>query len=217
MGNQAYVNDTLNFQLRDDKTVTSDTVKVIVIINALVEGETTEAALRIDIKKSLTAFIDAEWQINGIERTSDTSGYEKVSLRATARVNERENYNLDNRAKDVSRKGLQFTSVQIDSTIPAHLLDAAEKELRSKLLAAAVAEAKELSEVAGREYRVQQIAYQNDGAAVYRKSPGAFAATAAVSNSTYGGGFSDDEESLTNAQKISLSANIVLGTVVLIP
>ena len=213
----AFVNDTINFQLRDDKTVTSDTVKVIVVINALVEGETTEAQLRIDIKKSLLAFIDAEWQISGIDRAADTSGYEKVTLRATARVNERENYNLENRARDVSRKGLQFTNVQIDSTIPNHLLDAAEKELRSKLLGLAVEEAKALSQVAGREYRVQTINYQNDGAPVYRKSPpGAGVAMAAMSNATYGGFGDADDESLSNTQKISLSANIVLGAIQLV-
>lgn len=217
----SFVNDQINFQLRADKTVTSDTVKVIVTINALVEGETTETVLRQDIKAGLAKFIAAEWQINVIERTSDESGYEKALLRATARVSERENYNLENRAKDVSRKGLQFGQVKVDTSIPAPLLEAAEKELRLKLLMEAYEEAAELSKAAKRDYRVQAINYQNVGDPYARKS----AATAMVASTSYGSGFrggslesvggdDDDGESLANAQKISLAASIVLGIAV---
>lgn len=209
------IQDTINFQLRADTVVVSDTVKVIVYINALVTADTTESALRLDIKRALASFLDTSWQINGIERASDDSGYEKVSMRATARVNESENYNLENRAKAVSRQGLQLGSVEVDSTVPAPMLEAAEKKLRAEILTKAKEEAAELAEITGRAYRVGQVNFQNQGDPMMRK-----AAVASTSNMAYGSGFNGGgagdggEESLANAQKVSLAANIVLSVIV---
>lgn len=210
------IQDTINFQLRADAVVVSDTVKVIVHINALVTSETTENALRAEIKRTLAAFLDVPWQINGIERASDDSGYEKVAMRATARVSETENYNLENRAKAVSRQGLKLGDVEVDSTVPAPMLEAAEKSLRAEILKKAKAEAADLSAVSGREYRVGVVSFQNQGDPVMRKS------TAQAMNATsYGSGFAGaagggdgGDESLSNAQKVSLAANITLSVLV---
>jgi hypothetical protein len=208
------IQDTINFQLRADTVVVSDTVKIIVHINALVPSDSTENALRAEIKAALASFLPTQWQINGIERASDDSGFERVQMRATARVNETENYNLEGRAKAVSRQGLQLGDVEVDSTVPAPMLEEAEKALRATILKNAKEEAAALADVTGRNYRVGAVNFQNQGDPAIRKM--AMASTTA--NATpYGSGFAaggGDDESLANAQKVSLSANVTLMVIV---
>lgn len=201
------LDDVMSFQLRASKVVINKTVKIAVQIVALSPDDSAESQLRADIKAALAAFIpDAEWQISGIHRSTDDSGYERVNLTATARVDEKENYNLETRAKKVSKTGLQLTDVTADTTVPQNDLEAAERELRATILTDALAEAKAVSDATGLDYRIKSINYQNGGDPAMRKM-------AATSNVTaYGSGFGgDDEEGLSNAQKVTLSAQIQLG------
>lgn len=215
MAKDTPVQDYMSFQLRADKVVVSDTVKLTVLINALVTPEKTESALRTEIKQALAKFVEADWQFNGIERSVDDSGFERVSLRATARVNERENYNLDGRAKAVSRQGLQLSSVSVDATVPIPMLEEAEKELRLAILKKANEELEAINGVMGGGYRVAQVNYANQGEPYARKSPGIAASAANFTATSYGSGFGDDEDdSLSNAQKVTLSASIQLARVV---
>jgi hypothetical protein len=202
------LDDTMSFTLRASKVVINKTVKITVQIVALSPDDSAESQLRADIKAALAAFIpDADWQISGIQRNTDDSGYERVNLIATARVDEKENYNLESRAKKVSKTGLQLISVDADTTVPQADLEAAERELRAAILADALAEAKTVSEATGLGYRIKKIDYQNGGDPAMRKM------VASTSNITaYGSGFGgDDEEGLSNAQKVTLSAQIQLA------
>jgi hypothetical protein len=209
------IQDTISFQLRADTVVVSDTVRVTVYVNALVTTDTTETTLRRDIKEALSNFIEADWSFNGLERSADESGFERVVIRATARVKETENYNLENRALLVSRQGLKLANITVDTGVPATLLEAAEKKLRSEIVNKATEELKELVEATKREYRISSIRFANQGDPYQRK-------VGSVSNQTYvnnmafasavGGspGVSDDD-SISNAQKVSLAADVVFS------
>ena len=196
-------------QLRDEVTVTNDTVRLTVPVTALISDDTAEETIRSDIRAALTKFVPgAEWQFNGINRAPDGTGHERIQLNAVARVSERENYKLDQRAKEASRQGLQINQPHVDTTIPNGKLEEAERSLRVSLTEKAVEEMKLLTKAAGRTYRLHSLTFLNNGEVAIRKS--ALNATA-----SYGSGFGIESApgggDLSNAQKISLAAEVVLA------
>lgn len=201
--------DTINLQIRDERTVTNDTVRITVPVTALISDDAAEETIRSDIRKALQSFIsDADWQFNNITRSPDGTGHEQISLSAVARVSERENHKLAVRARDCSRPGLQIGAPYVDTAIPPAKLEEAERALRISLVGKAVAEQKALSEAAGRSYRIHSILFNNHGDVSGRKS---------IATSSYGSGFAleaisaSGEDSLSNAQKLSISAEVILA------
>jgi hypothetical protein len=213
--------DTITFTLSADKLVISDTIKVIVQVNTLVPNDKSEELIRTDIKGALAKFIPtAEWSFSNLQRSSDTTGYERIYLQASARVSERENFKLEERAKQVSVHGLSLAKVQVDSTVPVYKLEKAEQELRLDIIKKAMTETKEICELTKRDYRVQAIEYQNQGDPTYRKSVGTMnAQTANTFYSSIGGAApgAGPDDSLSNAQRVSLSAHIVLAVFAIEP
>lgn len=204
--------DTITLQLRDEVTVTNDTVRLTVPIVALIDSDTAEEKIRSDIRAALAKFVPgAEWQFNSIYRAPDGTGHERMQLNAVARVGERENNRLEQRAKDASRTGLQINAPHVDTTIPSAKLEEAEAALRVSLVKKAVAEQKALSEAAGRTYRLHSLNFLNAGDVGIRKSVHLNATVAA----SYGSGFAteaaDGGDTLSNAQKIILSVELVLA------
>lgn len=205
--------DSITLQIRDEVTVTNDTVRLTVPIVALIDSDTAEEKIRSDIRAALAKFVPgAEWQFNSIYRAPDGTGHERMQLNAVARVSERENNRLEQRAKDASRTGLQINPPQVDTTIPAAKLEEAEANLRISLVKKAVAEQKALSEAAGRTYRLHSLNFLNTGDVAIRKSAHLNATVAA----SYGSGFAPESapgagDTLSNAQKIVLSAELVLA------
>lgn len=190
--------DTIEFQVRAEKVVVNDTVKISADVHALVAGETTEEALRSDIRETMRRFVDADWHFSNMRREADTTGFERVHLMATARVPERENYNLENRAREVSRKGLAISDIHVDTSIPTWMIDKAEKELRIEIIKKVGEEAKAICEAAGRQYRVGRISFGG--------MPGL---NVANSSFAYGAAMGADE-SLGNAQKLQMQASVTL-------
>lgn len=205
--------DTIHLQLRDEVTVTNDTVRLTVPIIALIDGDTAEETIRSDIRAALAKFIPGtDWQFNSIYRTPDGTGHERMQLNAVARVSERENYRLGQRAKDASRTGLQINAPHVDTTIPNAKLEEAETKLRASLVTKAVSEMKALTAAAGRSYRLHSVNFLNSGDVAHRKSAHLNATVAA--SASYGSGFamdSADVDTLSNAQKISLTAEIIFA------
>jgi hypothetical protein len=154
--------DTLDFQLIAEHTVVNTTVKLVAKIEALANLQ-TEDDLRSDIRKTLKSFIDADWQFSNMLRVSDNTGYERICLTASVRVSESENYNLIDRAKAVSRKGLQIIDVDADTSIPSKQISEAESDLRVELIQRASAERVKLSKAAGRNYRVHSMLFSSVG------------------------------------------------------
>lgn len=211
--------DTITFFLSADKLVVSDTIKVNIQVNALVPNDKGEEAIRTDIKSALAKFIpSADWSFNNLQRSSDTTGYERIWVQASARVSERENYKLHERAKQASVQGLSLDNIGVDTTVPVYKLEKAEQELRLEIIKKAMTETKEIGELTNRDYRVQAIEYQNQGDPGVRKSAGTVSnmyTSMGTSSAPTGGAGSDD--SLTNAQRVSLSAHITLAVFAIEP
>lgn len=209
------IQDFLNFNLRADTVVVSDTVKVSVTVNTISSDDKSEDSLRSEIKAALVRLIpSADWKFSNVFRAEDASGYERVTLTATARVSEKENFKLDDRAKRASVQGLTLTSVSVDSTVPAHMLEKAERELRLEILKKAQAELKDVTEATSRNYRINNIQYHNQGDPYARKM--AMATSNYTSNGPMGGGggvgsADDDDGSLSNAQKVSMTATVTFA------
>ena len=211
MADEKIPQDTINFVLRADKIVTNDTVKVIVTVDTLSNKDTSERDLRNEIRSVLGKFIaGAEWAFDSQTRTKDSSGYERVTLRATTRIDEKENFKLQDRANDASRQGLTLSNVEVDNSIPTPMLEKAEKELRAALVKQAIEEAKEMATLTGRDYRLGSVTINNGSDPFARKMAMANTRGYAVAASAMGGSAGEDEEGLGNSQRLELSANIEL-------
>lgn len=179
----------------------------------IIEGAASseEDALRQEIRTVLKAFIDAEWKYSNISRTTTNTGIEQISLIATTRVSEKENYALDERAARNSRKGLQIHSVVVDSSIPSSQINDAQRQLRAKLIREAMDEARELTTMTGRTHRVGDITF-NANSNSSNKPRFSLTTNNAMNEKAmggYGSGF-DEQGDLSTSQKITMSAAVTL-------
>jgi len=211
------IQDTISLSLSAEHTVTNKTVKMTALINALVTN-TTEEALREEIRTTMKSFIDADWTFSNMARSNDPTGFERVELAATARVPDTEHYNLEKRSEAVSRPGLSIVSVTVDSTIPERIIEAAEKELRLKLIEKVQAEAEALSEALGQQYRVSQLQFagtRNVNISNTHYNVATYYSGNAIGASAAGG--APPSDSLGNTSKLTLSANVVLARIHAMP
>lgn len=208
--------DTIDLELTREHTVVNETVKVVAHIAALVTAQ-DDAALRAELRDTMNRLIaGAEWQFSNMNRATDATGIERLTVTATARVSEKENSNLDGRAKQVSRPGLTISGVSVDTSIPRAQLDKAAADLRVELLTAAKEEAIRLSAVfavlpgSDGAYRVHSVNFHSGGGFDISNNRGQMKAMIAATS--YGTGFGgSDDDALGNAQKITMSANVRLA------
>lgn len=212
------IQDTIEFSVNAETTVVSDTVKLIATIAGIV-GDKPEAETRDEIKAMMAKLVpDAEWQFSNQNRSNDATGYERLTLTASARVSEKHNHALDERIKEVSRKGLSINAISVDTSIPADMIEKGERELRSMIVAKVMSEQEALCAQTKRAYRISLLRMGNIAATMHSNSRGArggsdqgFAsASAATMKQAYGSGF-DEEGTLGNASKLTMSATVVLG------
>jgi hypothetical protein len=199
------IQDTVSLEIVAEKTVVNDSVKLVAEIVALVETGKAEEILRAEIKSTMKGLVDADWQFTNMKRSIDDSGVERVRLQASVRVSERENYNLDKRAEQVSRPGLVIVKVEVevDTSVPQHMLDEAESDLRVTLSAKALTERDKLSKALGNDYRIHAL--------MFGSVANLSLSNAANSKANYGSGFSDD--TLGNASKLTMTASVTLARV----
>jgi hypothetical protein len=215
------IQDTIDFVLSAEHTVVNTTVKMVATIASIITADMTEAKLKENIKEMMKKFVsDANWQFSGMTRNSHASGMEELTLIATARVSEAENYALDKRARDVSQEGMSITGISTDPSPPASMIEEAEGLLRQRLLTKATKELGDLNNVmavlAPNGYRINSVVFQTAGNE-YANSRGVTMA-ATVAKSSYGSGFGADmgggEDALGNAVKLTMRANVKLARVV---
>lgn len=212
---EEFAQDTIHLSLTAEQTVVNETIKVIAQIAALVQPTQSDAELRAEIRETMKKLIaDAEWQFSNLARGTDASGVERVTLTATTRVSEEENSNLDNRAREASRPGLTITNVRVDTSIPQNMLDKARQDLRLDLLAKAQDEVAKINEVMGKDpvsfqqFRVSQVEFDTGAADISNVRVKGLAMASATTS--YGSGFGEDSV-LGNAQKITMTASLVLS------
>lgn len=207
------IQDTIDFTTTADITIVNDTVRMQAAISAIITDGNTEESLRADIRAAIKSFINTdEWQFSNTARALDPSGFERLSTVVTARVSETENYNLDERCKKASRKGLTISTPSVDTSIPQAKLDKAEQDLRMMIIKNVSAECNTISEATGRPYRVGRLNFAS-GSNNFSNARGmVMIASSGVTKTTYGSdGIGNDDETLGNASKLTMSASVSLA------
>jgi hypothetical protein len=206
--------DTIKLRLSAEETVINDTVKIVANISGMVTRDRTEPQLREAIRAMLNRFIKAQWQFAGVSRTVHESGFEQISLIASARVPESENRALDKRRLEASTEGLTISRVVPDISFPPSLIKSTEQKLRLAIIAEAIAEARTLGEALGRAYRIKRINYFDgiDEANYSNSNRMSSMSAGATMKTSYGSGFSGGtDDAIGNAQKLTLAATITLA------
>lgn len=203
--------DTISIGLTAETVVTNDTVKIVAKIVAQVQPGESQDALPARVREMMNKIVaDADWKFSNVVRVEDATGFERVTLTASARVPEKENFLLEARCKEVSTLGLRIASVEADISIPSSMIEQANRELRVKLASKAAEEAESLSKVIpGEGYRVSDISFASASNTHRVAKSLSYNATA-----NYAGDGDTDAESLGNSQRVSMSANITLARIV---
>jgi hypothetical protein len=201
--------DTLHYRVQMQKTLPQNDVRVRVGITALVNTkDQDQQSLLAHIRERLADFIPAEWALFKIERNADAAGYERVTLKASARIPHTQNYNLTERARLASRDGLALTEPETDYALPAAEVAEVLHELRTEALAEIANQIKDYNHVTGRHWRIGDIKFgipdeveefvRRTSKGAYRAQPEAYLEDA------------DATGGLTAAERIVLIASVTL-------
>jgi hypothetical protein len=207
------VQDTIQFDLRAETVVVNDTVRLTAHLVGMITAGTTEQAVRESIRAMMRKFIDTEWQFANMTRQAHASGQEEISLTATARVTEKENYALDRRREEASRDhdSVRIVGVSADTSPTMAQITDAQSKLRLALLKKAQDELKLINQAMDAKYRLGQVSFQMTGSDTPNYARVAAMASAPTAGKVaYGSGFSDADDVLGNAVKLTMQAAIQL-------
>lgn len=137
---QEKVQDDITIILKAQKTIVHETVRINVGISAQVASNTSETDFRSQIHSTLRDFIDTEWKIQSIQRHKGSSNFEQVTVQATARVPEKENYQLSERATQLSCIGFELINPTVDYSLTFDEIQSVNRGLRLSLFNQALQE-----------------------------------------------------------------------------
>ncbi len=208
---QPHLIDTLRFRLQAARSLPQEDIRLVVNITALVQSaDHDQASLEKRIRDALARLVKTDWTFTRIERAADAAGYERVMLRAGARVPASENWNLPDRARIASRDGIAIGTPEVSYALSTDKVDGAVEALRLDLLKLATEQAAKMSEASGRHWRVGDVEFGAAGLVQDNR------------RRTGKGAFSDTEETLemlalqdtpsgvTGGERITLVANVTL-------
>ena len=204
--------DTIEFTLTAEETVVNSTVRIEANIDGMIAQDMAEQNLREVIRTIMRRFIETDWQFSNMLRSSHKSGMEQVSLTATARVPESENYALDRRREEAARDHdwVKITAAQANTSPTAAQIAETQSKLRVTLVKKAQEECTVLSKATGDHYRLGSVLYGPvfDSTSNIRAS--SMGVTAGSAKTSYGSGFDTDDDSIGNAVKLTMQATIQL-------
>ncbi|MBK7659104.1 MAG: hypothetical protein IPJ28_08125 [Betaproteobacteria bacterium] len=208
---QPHLIDTLRFRLQAARALPQDDIRLVVGITALVKpGDHDSATLETHIREALARLVKTDWTFTRIERHPDAAGYERVTLRAGARVAAAENWNLPERARKASADGIALNNPEVSYALSSGRVDAAVEGLRLDLLRKATEQAQRMTEASGRNWRVGDVEFGVAG--IVQEN----------ARRTGKGAYTDENESLellalldtpsgiTGGERISLAAQVTL-------
>ena len=105
--------DKINFQLSSKAWVNTQTALLTVTINASLDSSDVVKA-RTDMLDKLSKIASGDWHIVQFDRFQDSSGLEKLSVKAQIRVNQSQLTHLYDKAKDVSKPGETYQIAGIE-------------------------------------------------------------------------------------------------------
>lgn len=175
---QPHLVDTLRFRLQASRSVSQGDVRLTVPVTALVQAaDRDQRLIEKRIHEALAEFVKAPWTFSRIIRQGEAMGFERVTLRASARVPAAENWDLAERARKASREGLALAPPEISYALSPDKVGEVVDALRLGLLREATEQARKMSEATTRRWRVGDIEFgtpglQTDGS--HRSGKGAY-------------------------------------------
>ena len=202
--------DSIGFILTAEQVVNNETVKIVANVVAMVLPALTEPKLKESLRELMRNFIPvADWQFAGMTRSSHASGLEQVTLSASARVPESENYALDRRREAASTDGLRINSTSTDTSPSKTQMDATYSSLRLELISMAQTEMTAINAALGGGYRISKLNF--DPLSDMQPTKRNMMMSGATS---YGSGFASEVAGgggdIGNAVKVSMQAEVVL-------
>jgi len=214
--------DTIEFYLLKEHTIVNDTVRLVALVSGTIDPDLSEVVVKENVRALMKRLIpSANWQFSGMTRGTHASGREELSVTATTRVSEAENYALERRARTASEAGLTIASVYSDTTPPQSMVNEAESNLRKDLLRDTAKEIAALNEIArdmpgpGAPYRLHALTFETGGGPANIQAMSVSnrgGATMQAHAMNYGSGMGDDG-TLGNATKVTMRARVRLGRV----
>ena len=198
--------DTINYKVYVAKVVPLADVTVTAQLELMVSNRDENADPDSRIRDALKDFIDTEWTLLEQERSSATPGFERIHLKAMAKVPAKENRKLEERAAGANREGLEFGRVNVSRNMPQDQANQIIKELWFETVAKVTAHLDEFNRVSGRQWRVGDITLgvPGSGRQPSRMTKGGYVEEHDEALSTF------MESGLSGLEKISLTADVTL-------
>jgi hypothetical protein len=203
---QLPIDDTISYKIYVAKAVPVADVTVTANLTLMVSNRDESQDLDNRIRRALSDFIDTEWTLLTPERSSATPGFERINLKAIAKIPSTENRNLDERAARANREGLEFDHVRVTRSMPQEQANQIIKELWFEAVEKVTAHLAEFNRASGRQWRIGDVALGVPG-------------TGRASVRSSKGGYTEDpdeplgqfmESGLSGVEKISLTADVTL-------
>lgn len=205
---QLLVDDTITYKVYVAKTVPLVDVTVTAQLELMVSNRDENADLDSRIRDALKDFIDTEWTLLEQQRSSATPGFERIRLKAMAKVPAKENRKLDERAASANREGLEFGCVNVSRNMPQEQANQIIKELWFETVTKVTAHLEEFNRASGRQWRVGDITLGVPGGGRQgRMTKGGYVEEPDEPLSMF------MESGLSGLEKISLTADVTLRSV----
>lgn len=138
--------DTISMTVSEEQWVKTNTAKLSVSINASLNNKNI-ASFREKLMSNLTVIAKGEWHMSEFRRSQDSSGLQKLYAKASVRLKQNMLTNVYEKAKTVSKAGLQFRVDNIDFTPSLKEMNSARMQLREKIYHKMTAEIKQLNQI----------------------------------------------------------------------
>jgi hypothetical protein len=201
--------DTLRFKLFAQKVIVQEDVRIAVQVHALVStAQNDSKILEQRIRAALNTFIAADWAFSTIQRDGESVGYERVTLRASARISLADIHSLEERARQASTEGLSLRHPSLNYSLPSQVVTDTVQELRRNIVDDAQRQIAEFDRMTGRVWRIGDIAFGlREQPSSQRTEKGAFRVSDDAIADLYSAG---DDAGMTSAERITLVAEVTL-------
>ncbi len=208
---QPHLVDTLRFQLHASRALPQMDIRVTVAVEALVPSTGTDrAVLEQRIRAALAKLADTAWTFTRIERAEDTAGYQRISLRASARLPALENWNLAERARSASGEGIALADPEVSYALSPERVGEVVADLRAHLYALATKQAADFSASSGRAWRVGDIEFGSAALARERARRTGKGAYTDDDSSIELAAISEGPAGISGGERVTLYAAVVL-------
>jgi hypothetical protein len=150
--------DQVVLDLVAEDWVETETARLMVQVTAAIAGDQV-GELRGDIMKALEQLAPgAEWHITGFHRNRDRTGLERATAAAEARVKEADIGDVNEKARTLSRPGMQVAVRGIDFSPTLAEREAVAASLRAKIYTRVREEMQRLGRIhEGRSFRLRLV------------------------------------------------------------